>query len=176
MFYGLHAGGIWRDRRGSNILDGAAPFYRAYRTGDGQYVIVCAIERRFFKALLDSLGIDDIDLAEQHDQSKWPQQVERFETVFANKTRDEWCALLEGSDACFAPVLSLAEAPEHEHNKARSTFVNVDGITQPAPAPRFSRTVSEIKQAPVGTSDDIRRVLTDWGLSESEIDNLAAGE
>ena len=176
MFYGLHAGGIWRDQRGSNLLDGAAPFYRAYRTSDEQYVIVCAIERRFFKALLDSLGVDDIDSVEQHDQSKWPQQIERLEAVFANKTRDEWCALLEGSDACFAPVLSLAEAPDHEHNKARMTFVDVDGVTQPAPAPRFSRTASEISQAPVATSADFRSTLTDWGLSDSDIDKLAAGE
>ena len=120
MFYGLHAGGFWQDRRGSNILDGAAPFYRAYRTSDEQYIIVCAIERRFFKAMIELLGIDDIDLNEQHDKSKWPQQIERFETIFAGKTRDEWCALLEGTDACFAPVLSLMEAPQHAHNISRS--------------------------------------------------------
>ena len=176
VFYGLHAAGIWRDQRGSNILDGAAPFYRAYRTSDGQHIIVCAIEQRFFNALLDSLGIDDIELAEQHDKDKWPSQIERFESVFAEKTRDEWCTLLEGSDACFAPVLSLAEAPAHEHNRARKTFVTVDGITQPAPAPRFSRTASEIQQAPATISDDLRGVLTEWGLSDSAIDELVAGE
>jgi alpha-methylacyl-CoA racemase len=176
MFYGLHAAGYWKEHRGSNILDGGAPFYRAYRASDDEYVIVCAIERRFFTALLDSLGIDDIGLAEQHDQSKWPQQIERLEAVFASKTRDEWCALLEGSDACFAPVLSLAEAPDHEHNKARMTFVDIDGVTQPAPAPRFSRTASEISQAPVAASADIRGALSDWGLSDSDIDKLAAGE
>ena len=176
MFYGLHAAGIWRDQRGSNILDGAAPFYRAYRTSDGQHIIVCAIEQSFFNALLDSLGIDDIELAEQHDKNKWPSQIERFESVFAEKTRDEWCTLLEGSDACFAPVLSLAEAPAHEHNKARKTFVTVDGITQPAPAPRFSRTASAIQQAPATISDDLRGVLTEWGLSDSAIDELVVGE
>ena len=106
MFYGLHAGDFWSDKRGSNFLDGAAPFYRAYRTRDEQYVIVCAIERRFFKALLESLAIDDIDLAEQHDQRKWRQQIELLEGFFASKTRDEWCTLLEGTDACFAPVLT----------------------------------------------------------------------
>jgi len=176
MFYGLHAGGFWQDQRGSNILDGAAPFYRAYRTGDEQYVIVCAIERRFFKVLIELLGIDDIDLNEQHDKRKWLQQIERFETIFAGKTRDEWCALLEGTDACFAPVLTLTEAPNHAHNKARNTFVDVDGVMQPAPAPRFSRTASEISQSPTGARSDIRTVLIDWGLSESEIDNLAATE
>ena len=176
MFYGLHAGGFWQDRRSSNILDGAAPFYRAYRTSDEQYVIVCAIERRFFKALIELLGIDDIVLHEQHDKSKWPQQIERFESIFASKTRDEWCDLLEGTDACFAPVLSLMEAPQHAHNKARSTFVDVDGVMQPAPAPRFSRTASEISQAPSSVRSDIRTVLIDWGLSESEVNDFASSE
>ena len=174
MFYGLHAGGFWQDQRGSNILDGAAPFYRAYRTSDEQYVIVCAIERRCFKALIELLGIDDIDLKEQHDKSIWPQQIERFETIFAGKTRDEWCALLEGTDACFAPVLTLTEAPNHAHNIARGTFVDVEGVIQPAPAPRFSRTASEISQAPDGTVADMRAVLKDWGLPASDIDNLVA--
>lgn len=173
MFYGLHASGVWRDQRGSNFFDGAAPFYRAYRTGDGQYIIVCALEPRFFKALLESLGIDDIELTEQYDRSKWPIHLERLESVFASKSRDEWCALLEGTDACFAPVLSLAEAPDHEHNKARKTFVDVGGITQPAPAPRFSRTASEIGQAASEMNPDVRGVLADWGLSDSEIDQLA---
>jgi len=176
MFYGLQAGGFWQDQRGSNILDGAAPFYRAYCTSDEQYVIVCAIERRFFKALIELLGIDDIDLNEQHDVSKWPAQIACLEAIFAGKTRDEWCGLLEGTDACFAPVLSLTEAPQHEHNKARGTFVDVDGVIQPAPAPRFSRTVSGISQAPTGISSDIRTALIDWGLSESDIHNLVVGE
>ncbi len=172
MFYGLHAAGFWRDQRGSNILDGAAPFYRAYRTSDDTYVIVCAIERRFFKALIDLLAIHDIDLAEQHDQSKWPAQIERFEAVFASKTRDEWCELLEGTNACFAPVLSLAEAPKHPHNEARKTFVTVDGILQPAAAPRFSRTKSEIQNAPGEAGENDRKALLDWGLSELEVNDL----
>jgi alpha-methylacyl-CoA racemase len=176
MFYGLHAAGYWQDKRGSNILDGGAPFYRAYRTSDDKYVIVCAIEGRFFKTLLELLGIDDISTAEQHAQDSWPGQTERFEKVFSGKTRDQWCALLEGTDACFAPVLTLAEAPNHEHNKARMTFVDIDGVTQPAPAPRFSRSESEINQAPTNTQRDIRAVLADWGLSDSDIEILAAGE
>ena len=172
MFYGLHAAGFWRDQRGSNILDGAAPFYRAYRTSDDTYVIVCAIERRFFKALIELLAIHDIDLAEQHEQSKWPAQIERFEAVFASKTRDEWCELLEGTNACFAPVLSLAEAPKHPHNEARKTFVTVDGILQPAAAPRFSRTKSEIQNAPGEAGENDRKALLDWGLSELEVNDL----
>ena len=176
MFYGMHAGGFWQDKRGSNILDGAAPYYRAYRTSNNEYIIVCAIERRFFKALIESLDIEGIDVAEQHDQNKWPVQIEQFESIFASKTRDEWCELLEGTDACFAPVLSLTEAPLHPHNKVRNTFVDVDGITQPAPAPRFSRTASAISQAPAAPGAGIRSVLKDWGLSDSEIDSVTAGE
>ncbi len=176
LFYGLHAAGYWRDERGSNILDGGAPFYRAYRTTDDKYLIVCAIESKFFRALIESLHIDDISPSEQHARDKWPQQIERFEAVFASKTRDEWRDLLEGTDACFAPVLSLSEAPKHEHNIARGTFVDIDGITQPAPAPRFSRTVSAVSQAAAATSRDLRDVLSAWGLAESEIDELAAGE
>jgi len=172
MFYGMHAGGFWQDERGSNMLDGAAPYYRAYRTADDEYVIVCAIEQRFFKALTDLLGIDDIGLGEQHDKGKWPAQIERFEKVFASKTRDKWCDLLEGTDACFAPVLSLTEAPQHEHNKSRGTFVTIDGVTQPAPAPRFSRTSSEIRNAPNEQGERDRDALVDWGLGDAEIDRL----
>jgi alpha-methylacyl-CoA racemase len=176
LYYGLHAAGYWKDKRGTNVLDGGAPFYRAYCTSDDQYIIVCAIESRFFKTLIESLGIDDISPAEQYASNKWPEQIKRFEKIFAGKTRDEWCELLEGTDACFAPVLSLAEAPQHDHNVARGTFVEIDGITQPAPAPRFSRTASEISQAAAATSPDLRGVLSDWGLAESEIDELASGK
>ena len=176
MFYGMHAGGLWQDKRGSNFLDGAAPFYRAYRTSDNEYIIVCAIEQRFFKSLIELLGIDNVDLSEQYDQSKWPAQIEQFESVFAARTRDEWCDLLEGTDACFAPVLSLTEAPLHPHNRERNTFIDVEGIVQPAPAPRFSRTASEISQGPAAPRADVRNVLKDWGLSESEIESLATGE
>lgn len=172
LFYGLHAAGQWREQRGCNLLDGGAPFYRAYRTSDDEYIIVCAIENKFFRTLLELLDIRDIDPADQHDRRKWPQQAERLEAVFAGKSRDEWCQLLEGTDACFAPVLSLTEAPAHAHNKARKTFVDIGGITQPAPAPRFSRTASEIGTAASETVSDVRAVLADWGLPDSEIDEL----
>ncbi len=172
MFYGMHAGGFWQDSRGSNILDGAAPFYRAYRTSDEQYVIVCAIEQRFFSALIESLAIDDIALADQFDKDKWPAQIERIAAVFARKTRDEWCELLDVTDACCAPVLSLTEAPHHPHNEARKTFVTVDGIAQPAPAPRFSRTKSAIRNSPGEAEECARDALHDWGLIDAEIDRL----
>ena len=176
MFHGLGAAGIWTDERASNFLDGAAPFYRAYKTSDDQYVIVCAIEPHFFRALVEALGIEDLKPGSQYDRDQWQAQTERFETIFNSRTRDEWCELLEGTDACFAPVLSLAEAIQHEHIEARDTFVDVDGIVQPAPAPRFSRTPSEIRSAPEEAGTDLRAALADWGLSGEQIDRLAATE
>jgi alpha-methylacyl-CoA racemase len=139
MFYGLHAGGMWREDRGSNLLDGGAPFYRTYATKDKKSVVVCAA---------------------------------CFEAVFVTKTRDEWSKLLEGSDACFAPVLSMTEAPNHPHNKARKTFMELDGIVQPGPAPRFSRTRSEIKSPPAEPGAASNEALREWGLSKVEIEKL----
>lgn len=173
LFYGLHAAGLWQDERGSNLLDGGAPFYRAYRTADDRYVIVCALENRFYRILLDLLEITDIEPAEQHQRKLWPRHIEKLEAVFVRNSRDHWCKLLEGTDACFAPVLSLAETPAHGHMRARDTFLDVGGITQPAPAPRFSRTESEISQPAAGQTADIRGVLADWGLSQADIDALA---
>lgn len=169
LFYGLRAAGIWQDQRGSNFLDGGAPFYRAYRTSDAEYVIVCAVEPRFFMTLLGLLGIEDIAAEEQYDKSKWSQHIDQFETVFAGQTRSDWCDLLEGTDACFAPVLSLEEAPGHAHNRARGTFVSRDGIVQPAPAPRFSRTEPALGQGPDEAAEITPELLTDWGLSETEV-------
>lgn len=172
-FYGLHAGGFWNDKRGSNLLDGGAPFYRVYRTSDDRYVIVCALERRFFRELLDRLSIDDIDPNDQHDVQKWPQHIASFEAVFAGGTRDHWCSLLEQTDACFAPVLSLSEAPRHPHNEARDTFVELDGIVQPAPTPRFSRTESVARRPPSASKNNIRAVLQAWDFGQPDIDALA---
>ncbi len=172
LVYGLHAAGMWKDERESNILDGGAPFYRTYRARDGQYLIVCAIEQQFYKVLLEILKIDDIELRDQFDERKWPEHIARLENVFAEKSRREWCDLLEGTDACFAPVLSLAEAPTHPHMKSRATFVSVDGVLQPAPAPRFSRTPSQIKMPPEESGKRLREVLSDWGLSDAEISEL----
>jgi alpha-methylacyl-CoA racemase len=169
MFYGLMAAGVWRDRRQSNFLDGAAPFAKVYLTADDRYVSVCAIEPEFFGALLDALGIDEITVADQWKTEDWPKHESVFAAAFSEKTRDEWDATLIGRDACFAPVLSLAEAPRNEHNAARGTFVEIDGIEQPGPAPRFSRTRSEIAHGPEEPGANQHDALSAWGLSEEEI-------
>lgn len=172
LFYGLHAGGLWRDRRAANFLDGAAPFYRCYATQDKQYIVVCAIERRFFRALLDTLEIDAIAPDDQFNQASWPEHRRIFGDIFRGKTRDEWVDLFEATDACVAPVLSLREAPAHPHNQARATFQTVDGIPQPAPAPRFSRTATAIGGPPDVPGTRNRQTLLAWGFSEAEIEHL----
>ncbi len=143
VFYGLHAGGMWQDQRGSNLLDGAAPFYRPYRTGDGEYVFVGAIEPKFFAVLVDNSGVAGVDPVDQFDQSKWPAHADAFSQAFAGQSREHWTEVFADTDGCVTPVLSLGEAPTHPHNLARNVFVDVDGVIQPAPAPRFSRTMSE---------------------------------
>jgi alpha-methylacyl-CoA racemase len=172
LVYGLYAGGIWKDERESNILDGGAPFYRTYGTSDGKYLIVCAIEKQFYRTLLEILEISDIELQDQFDQNRWPAHIARFEHAFAGRSRDEWCDLFAGTDACFAPVLSLAEAPTHPHVDSRGTFVSVDGVLQPAPAPRFSRTPSQITMPPNAPETQLTEVLRDWGLTDTEIDKI----
>jgi alpha-methylacyl-CoA racemase len=163
---------MWREKSGANLLDGSAPFYRTYATKDDKAVVVGAIERQFFRTLLEVLQIKTIDPADQFDVRKWPEHIEIFESRFMSESRDYWCDLLEGSDACFAPVLNMTEAYEHPHNEARDTFVNIDGITQSAPAPRFSRTVSEVR-SPAG-EDALKNqdVLKSWGLSASDVAKL----
>ncbi|MFK8030139.1 MAG: CaiB/BaiF CoA transferase family protein [Gammaproteobacteria bacterium] len=172
LFYGLMAGGMWKDSRQSNLLDGAAPFARSYATRDGKYMSVCAIENRFFSSLLTSMEIVDIDPADQHKTSSWAEQVDIFTNRFKQKTRDEWADILEGTDSCAAPVLSLEEAPQHVHSEARKTYVTVEGIKQPGPAPRFSRTPSEVKHGPTIPGEHDHKALADWGLSELEIERL----
>lgn len=161
VFHGLHAAGRWELNRGSNILDSGAFFYDCYECSDGKWVSVAAIEPKFCALLIDALEIDPRALPPQHDKTRWPEGRAILAARFAEKTRAEWCALLEGSDACFAPVLSLAEAPDHPHMRAREAFVEVDGITQPAPAPRFSRTSPAAPQ-PASTLDDASTVLARW--------------
>jgi len=172
MIWGLRAAGLWKDERGSNILDGGAPFSTAYRTKDNQYLAVAPIENRFYRNLLEVLGIKDIDPATQMDQSQWDSVRQKFQAVFETKTRDEWCELLEGTDTCCTPILTMAEVAAHPHNIARKTFVNVDGIPQPAPAPRFSRTPSEISSPAKPTDPNLQKVLKQWGASEKVLDNL----
>jgi alpha-methylacyl-CoA racemase len=141
MFHAFRAMGIWEDQRGNNLLDTGAYFYEVYETKDGKYVSVGALERQFYETLLDKLELtDDESLPRQHDKAEWPATKERFAEIFKTKTRDEWCDILEGTDACFAPVLSMSEAPQHPHNEHRGTFTERNGVVQPSPAPRFSRT------------------------------------
>ena len=153
MTYGLHASGAWKEERESNLLDGGAPFYRTYETSDGEYVMVCAFEGRFFSTLIEILGIDSIKIEDQYDNQQWPAHEKAIASVIRKKSRDEWSDVFAGTDACVSPVLSLMEAPTHPHNESRQTFVNIDGITQPAPAPRFSRTESGIQCSPREMSD-----------------------
>ena len=173
MMHGLRAMGFWTDERGTNIIDTGAHFYDVYETADGGYVSIGSIEPQFYAELLRLTGLDgEPDLPAQMDRSAWPAMKERVAAVFKTKTRDEWCRIMEGSDVCFAPVLSMTEAPGHPHNQARGTFVEVDGIVQPAPAPRFSRTPPEISGPPSPPGADTTAVLTDWGLADDEIAKL----
>jgi alpha-methylacyl-CoA racemase len=174
MFYALRAMGIWTDRRGENLLDTGAHFYEVYETADGNYISVGAIEEKFYAELLRLTGLEGISLPAQMDRVKWPEMKETLASVFKRKTRDEWCAILEGTDACFAPVLSMEEAPRHPHNVARGTFVEVDGIIQPGPAPRFSRTQEEVQGPPPKPGQHTDEVLAEWGFRPEEIRTLHA--
>jgi alpha-methylacyl-CoA racemase len=167
--YSQIANGRWTDERGSNLLDGGAPWYSTYRTADGKYVAIGAIEPKFYAELLRLLGLDEVSPSEQHDRATWPSLRGRFASVFATKTQAEWCAALEGTDACFAPVLTPEEARGHRHSEARHTYIEVEGVPQPAPAPRFSRTPSEVRGGPHEAGADTKDALRDWGLAESEI-------
>ncbi len=172
LFYGMLAGGLWQDRRGVNLFDGSAPFVRAYETSDGEYVAVCAIERRFFTALLEVLQTSEIDPADQYDRTAWPGHHAALERLFKGRTRDEWSEAFAGTDACFAPVLSLTEAAEHPHSVARNSYLTVDGILQPAPAPRFSRTPPQIQHPPTEADGNAGDSLASWGLNDAEVARL----
>ena len=173
MFYGLRAMGIWTDQRGENLLDGGAHFYDVYPTADDQYISVGSIEPKFYGELLRLTGLEGKSLPGQLDRTRWPEMREVLRAVFRTKTRDEWCAIMEGTDVCFAPVLSMEEAPNHPHNKVRGTFVEVAGVIQPGPAPRFSRTQAEIQGPPAQQpGQDTDAVLSDWGFTAEEIANL----
>ena len=167
--FGLHAGGLVSNERGTNSLDSGAHYYEVYECADGKWISVAAIEGRFYAELLELAGIDAGAIGEQRDRANWPRGHEVLARAFRTKTRDEWCALLEGTDACFAPVLDMAEAPRHPHLAARETFVEVGGIAQPAPAPRFSRSVPD-KPTPPERPDNAR-ALEGW-LEAGEIERL----
>ncbi|MDR5799898.1 CaiB/BaiF CoA-transferase family protein [Caballeronia sp. LZ001] len=172
IFWGMLASGNWREERESNLLDGGTPWYDSYRTRDGQYMTVGAVESRFYAELLTKLGLADAELPEQHDRSGWPVLRERFSAAFLERTRDEWCAVFEGSDACVAPVLSFSEAPAHPQHQARGSFVEVAGVVQPAPAPRFSRTPSKVTRAAPQRGEGGLRALHDWGFDDAAIDRM----
>ena len=167
MMYTLKAMGQWQVERGSNLLDGGAHFYDTYQCRDGRWISVGAIEPQFYALLLEKTGITDPDFQQQWDRSRWPRLKEKLAAVIAQRTRDEWCAVFDGTDACVAPVLDMDEAPRHPHNRSRNTFTEVAGVVQPAAAPRFSRTPSAPPGAPRTGSEP--EALLDWGLDASEL-------
>ncbi len=170
--YAMLAKGFWRDEREANFLDGAAPFYGNYECADGRYVSIGSIEPQFYRELLDRCGIVDPEFLSQWDSAHWPALKAKLATMFRTRTRDHWCELLEGSEACFAPVLSMSEAPHHAHNAARRTFVEAAGGVQPAPAPRFDRTVSELPCPAPPVGNDSLELLRSLGYSETAIEEL----
>ena len=168
--YGMRAMGAWTDARGENILDSGAPWYDVYETKDGQYVAIGSIEGRFYRELLRLTGLEGEPLPDQRDRTRWPELRARLASAFRQRTREEWCTAMEGSDVCFAPVLSLTEAPQHPHNRARSTFVEIEGVPQPAPAPRFSRSKPTVARPPAARpGEHSEEVLADWGYSAEEV-------
>lgn len=169
MFRGFKEGGSWKAERYANFLDGAAHFYDSYRCADGKYVSVGAIEPKFYALLREKIGATDPAFDTQHDETQWPALKAKMAAIFMTRTRDEWCDLLEGSDACFAPVLDWDEAATHPHNQARQTFIRVDDVTQPAPAPRFSRTPAPMPGSVASAGQHTHEILHDWGIDESVI-------
>ncbi len=173
MMYTLKAMGQWTQQRGSNLLDGGAHFYDTYACLDGKYLSIGPIEPQFYALFLEKAGITDPDFKAQWAREEWPALKEKLTAVLLTKTRDEWCALMEGTDACVAPVLDMEEAPRHPHNLARQTFIEVNGVTQPAPAPRFSRTPAG-KPTPPTPGASGEDVLADWGFPADAIATLLA--
>ena len=171
--YKFRNSGMWRDERGTNLLDSAAPFYDNYRTSEGQFMSVGAIEPQFYAALLKGLGLDAASLPQQMDQSKWPQTKQRFAALFAAKTRAEWCAIFDGTDACVAPILNLWEVADHPHTRARGVLLtDAQGKPEPAPAPRLSRTPGDGSRALPQVGADTRAILREYGFAEAEVSSL----
>ena len=173
MAHGFHAAGHWNVKeRGVNMLDGGAHFYDTYETADGKYVAIGAIEPQFYEILIELTGVDKQRFASPEDSSRWPELKAELATLFKTKSRDEWCAILDGHDACFAPVLDIVEAPNHAHNRARETYINVDGVTQPAPAPRFSRTSGNVQHGARAAGADGEALLKAAGYTEQQVESL----
>ena len=177
MIYTMRGMGLWKDSLGSNFLDGGAHFYDTYECKDGKYISIASIEPKFYQLLREITPLEDSIFDDQLSRESWPEQKKALKEIFLKKTQQEWCGLMEGTDICFAPVLNMAEAPEHPHNKARNTFIELEGIVQPAPAPRFSRTVPEVCPAPAYVGEHTEEVLKSIGMQDSDIEGLkASGE
>jgi alpha-methylacyl-CoA racemase len=172
--YGMAGAGLWNDERESNMLDGGAHFYGTYDTKDGKHVCIGSIEPQFYALLLEKTGLKDEPLPAQMDRKAWGQLKERLGAIFKTRTRDEWCAIMEGTDICFAPVLSMKEAPSHAHAKARNAYVDVAGFPQPAAAPRFSRTKESVKGPAAKRGQHTDEILSERGFSTKEIGELKA--
>jgi alpha-methylacyl-CoA racemase len=174
MFYGLKGLGMWTDERADNLLDGGAHFYDSYVCADGRFVAIGAIEPQFYALLREKAGLNDPAFDAQMDRGQWGALKEKLAAVIKTKTREEWCALMEGTDVCFAPVLDLEEAPRHPHNRAREAFLEVEGVVQPAPAPRFSATPGAVQGPPPAPGADTKSALSDWGFSAEAVEALIA--
>ena len=174
IFFGLKAAGSWGGERGQNLLDGGAPFYDCYRTADDQWVSIAALEPKFFAQLAQHIGLDERFVARQYDQRLWPEMREAVALALRARSRDDWCARLEGSDACFAPVLNFAEAAAHGHAVSRSAFHDLNGVTQPAPAPRFDRTPAATPRRAPESGEHSDELLREAGLSPGQIASLHA--
>jgi alpha-methylacyl-CoA racemase len=173
MVVGFHRGGIWSSNRGDNIVDGGAPYYAAYETADRRFVAIGAMEEKFYELLLAKLDLNkDANMRPHTDRSRWDYQRERFSACFKTRSRDQWCALLEGTDTCFAPVLTIDEASDHPHLKARQTYIDLNGVNQPAPNPRFNVSRAELSVPPAALGEHSREVLSDWGIAPETIDRL----
>jgi alpha-methylacyl-CoA racemase len=172
MMYGALASGAWKEERGSNRTDGGAHYYQLYETKDGEYVSVGAIEPQFYALLLKHTGLEDTDLPPQTDRTHWPEMQQQLTRIFKTKTRAEWVEIMQQTDICFAPVLRMSEALQHPHNRHRESFVEIDGIPQPAPAPRFLGTPTRVQRPPARVGEHTGAVLRDWGFSAAEIAEL----
>jgi alpha-methylacyl-CoA racemase len=173
MFHGFQALGMWdHTQRESNMLDGGAHFYDTYECADGEYVAIGSIEPQFYALLKEKAGLSEDEFGDQNNAAKWPQMKARLAEVFRGRTQAQWCELMEGTDVCFAPVLNFVDAPEYPANVARQTYIEIEGVTQPAPAPRFSRTPSEVRNGGSVAGADTRSVLADMGFAEQELASL----
>ena len=171
-YFAFIASGRWVFERESNFFDGGAPWYNVYETKDGKHISVAPVERKFYDQLLEAMGLDPAKVPDQLDRETWPELRRRFADIFRSKTRDEWCEVMEGREVCFAPVLNIDEAVNHPHMRARRSFLDVDGVLQPAPAPRFSRTPSSVRSGPPIPGSNTIEIMSAWGFSDAEIADL----